>query len=500
MEGDIIRLLMEVRGREPLTPGKRVRDFQSRLQKIKNGEEAEFEGFLLLRKPPYAPDDALYYILSPLQPSDLQKASLHAFLVLRITENSRISGGIKSGAYVRASGVMDSYPYGTLRMLNVRELRGEDYSKYWLQYEDMALSRRELEELFMDTIYANYDFEKAFIYSLFASPVVVGSNRRWGEGVTFSTFKNQDRVVLSIWEAMKYITGLLPKELHLRKEKRWSLSDSHLDLDFTLYLPEVPVKYYSPFSKAVLRNEIPAPRWASRYFKSKSAVFLTPKKTEIRPNDPLAHLSEVPFILSDPVGYEKNRELEQLIPNVVVTIFRERARLSSIGMGDSMLQKFREKFEDWVIKNKKEYGEKFDALRLNGMVFEINTRFLLNTHLLGAMARFEGKLRKEILSDVLLINQEILDLWMNEIPADVLMRAVRNYERYISGDRRANMALSIFMDLESISSDGSVSREELHTALVKYGFRAEDAKRIIERLIREGYLYEPFAGKLRMIK
>ena len=500
MEEDILRVLKALKRREPLTPGKRVRDFQLRVQRVKNGEPAEFEGFLLLRKPPNAPDDAVYYILSPLQPSDLQKTSITSYLILRITEDSRISGNVRSGSYVRVLGFMDSYPYGTLRMLRVSELRSEDYSKYWLQYDEMALSKREFENLFMDTIYANYDFEKALLYSLFASPKIVGSNREWGEGVTFSAFKNRDRIVLSIWEAVKYITGLFPRELHLRKEKKWHFVDEYLDLDFVVYLPETPVRYYSPFSKAVLKNEIPAPKWAFRYFKSKNAVFLTPKKAKILPNDPLAYLSEVPFILNEPVGYERNRELEQLIPNVITTIFKERAKMASMSMGDRALQRFRKRFEGWIIRNKREYGEKFDALRLSGMIFETNTRFLLSTNLLGSMARFEGGLKRSIISDVLIINQEILDMWMNEIPPDILMKAVKNYERYISGDRRANIALSIFMDLEATSADGSVSREEFHNALVKYGFRENDAAKIIERLMREGYLYEPFAGKLRMIK
>ncbi|WP_456453617.1 hypothetical protein [Thermococcus sp.] len=500
MEEEILKLLTALRGRTPLTPEKRVRDFQLKVQRIKNGEPAELEGFLLLRKPPHAPDDAVYYILSPLQPSDLQKASTTSYLILRITENSRISGSVRSGSYVRVSGFMDSYPYGTLRMLNVAELRGGDYSEYWLQYDEIALSKKEFENLFMDTIYASYDFEKAFLYSLFASPRIVGSNRKWGEGVTFSTFKDRDRIVLSIWEAVKYITGLFPRELSLRKEKRWHFVDEHLDLDFVAYLPETPVRYYSPFSRTVLKNEIPAPKWAFRYFKSKDAVFLTPKKAKILPDDPLAYLSEVPFILNEPVGYEKNRELEQLIPNVIATIFKERAKMASMSLGDRELRIFRERFEDWIMKNRMEYGEKFDALRLSGMLFETNTRFLLSTHLLGSMARFEGGLRRSTISDVLIINQEILDTWMNEIPPDILMKAVKDYERYISGDRRANIALGIFMDLEATSADGSVSREEFHSALIRYGFKGGDAAKIIERLLREGYLYEPFAGRLRMIK
>ncbi|HIH73668.1 MAG TPA: hypothetical protein HA300_10060, partial [Thermococcaceae archaeon] len=56
------------------------------------------------------------------------------------------------------------------------------------------------------------------------------------------------------------------------------------------------------------------------------------------------------------------------------------------------------------------------------------------------------------------------------------------------------------MDLEATSIDGSVSREEFYKALVEYGFKPSYAEEIIERLIADGYLYEPFIGRLKMIK
>ena len=134
------------------------------------------------------------------------------------------------------------------------------------------------------------------------------------------------------------------------------------------------------------------------------------------------------------------------------------------------------------------------------MLFETNTRYLLSVHLLGAMARFEGKLKRGLINDVLLINQEILDTWMNELPPGTLMKLVEDYEKYISSDKRSNIALSIFMDLESVSKDGSVPVGEFIEALVSYGFKRSDAERTLARLISEGYLYEPYAGKLRLIR
>ncbi len=498
----MFKLLRFAGRREKLTPAKRVRDFQSKIQSSKNGELVEVQGFLLLRQPPYAPKDALYYILSPLSPSELKKAGLRAYLVLRITEKSNISAKFKSGEYVRVRGIVDGYPYGNLRMVHVASLESADYSDYWLEYEDMALSKKEFEDLFMKTIYANYDLEKAVIYSLFASPIIVGAKKNWGEGVTFSVFKNEQKIILSVWETVRYLYSLFPMELHLRKDNKDSFVDPELDLDFVLFNPNnTNLKYYVPYNKKILSKEIPAPNWAIEHFKNKNAVFLTPKRYSLlSPDDPLAYSSETPYILNEPIGYERNKELEELIPNVIITIFKEREKISSLSAGDEVMQKFRDRFERWIMKNRHEYGEKFDALMIKGMIFETNTRYLLSAHILGSIGRFEGKIDTGIIHDALLINQGILDLWMNELPEKVMLRAVETYERYISGDKRANTALSIFMDLEATSIDGTVSREEFYRALLEYGFKEAYAKEIIERLIAEGHLYEPFFGKLKMIK
>ncbi|ALM75242.1 hypothetical protein [Thermococcus barophilus] len=502
MEDYVFKLLRFAGRREKLTPAKRVRDFQSKIQNLKNGEPVEVQGFLLLRQPPYAPKDALYYILSPLSPSELKKAGLRAYLVLRITEKSKVNARFRSGEYVKVSGIIDSYPYGNLRMIHVESLESANYSDYWLEYEEMALSKRELEDLFMKTIYANYDLEKAVIYSLFASPIIVGTKKNWGEGVTFSVFKNEQKIILSVWETVRYLYSLFPMELHLRKDNKDSFVDPELDLDFVLFNPNnTNLKYYVPYNKKILSKEIPAPNWAVEYFENKNAVFLTPKRYSLlSPDDPLAYSSETPFILSEPIGYERNKELEELIPNVIITIFKEREKITSLSAGDEIMQKFRDRFERWIMKNRHEYGEKFDALMIKGMIFETNTRYLLSAHILGSIGRFKGKIDTGIIHDVLLINQEILDLWMNELPEKVILSAVETYERYISGDKRANTALNIFMDLEATSLDGTVSREEFYTALLEYGFKEAYAKEIIERLIAEGHLYEPFFGKLKMIK
>lgn len=498
----MFKLLRFAGRREKLTPAKRVRDFQSKIQNSKNGEPVEVQGFLLLRQPPYAPKDALYYILSPLSPSELKKAGLRAYLILRITENSKVNARFRSGEYVKVSGIIDSYPYGNLRMIHVESLESANYSDYWLEYEEMALSKKEFEDLFMKTIYANYDLEKAVIYSLFASPIIVGTKKNWGEGVTFSVFKNEQKIILSVWETVRYLYSLFPMELHLRKDNKDSFVDPELDLDFVLFNPNnTNLKYYVPYNKKILSKEIPAPNWAVEYFENKNAVFLTPKRYSLlSPDDPLAYSSETPFILSEPIGYERNKELEELIPNVIITIFKEREKIASLSAGDEIMQKFRDRFERWIMKNRHEYGEKFDALMIKGMIFETNTRYLLSAHILGSIGRFKGKIDTGIIHDVLLINQEILDLWMNELPEKVILSAVETYERYISGDKRANTALNIFMDLEATSLDGTVSREEFYTALLEYGFKEAYAKEIIERLIAEGHLYEPFFGKLKMIK
>ena len=501
MSEGVLELIRLARGPEPLTPAKRAREFQMMVQRARIGDEVELSGFLLMREPPNSPKDGLYYLLSPLSPSELKslpRDELRPYVVLKIEDASKVSGRLYSGSHVRVRGILTAYPWGTMRAIFVQELTGEDYSAHWLEFSDLALTKSEFESLFMDTVYANYDFEKALVYSLFASPAIVGSKLGWGEGVSLSAFKKEERIALSVWEAFRYLHSLLPWELRLKRDPWAEYVDPQLGLDFRIRDPnDSGISYYVPTSRTLLKKELPVPKWARPIFEGKEAVFLGAKGS-VTPNDPTARLSESPFILTEPVAYERNRELEELMPNVVATIFLERAKLGSLNVGE--LGAFRRKFESWLAKNRREYGEKFDALRLSGMVFETNTRYFLSVHLLGSMARFQGKLDKGLINDVLLINQEILDMWMNELPPGTLMKLVENYERYISSDKRSNIALSIFMDLESVSKDGSVSVREFLEALVEYGFKREDAEKTLARLIGEGYLYEPYAGRLRLVR
>lgn len=137
------------------------------------------------------------------------------------------------------------------------------------------------------------------------------------------------------------------------------------------------------------------------------------------------------------------------------------------------------------------------------MIFETNTRYLLSLRLLGSMARFEGKINTGIISDVINMNQEIVDMWINEIPEREMLKVLETYEKYVERDfrnKRLEMALRVFLDLEATSIDGFVSREEFYNALVEYGFKPSYAREVIESLIADGYLYEPVIGKLKMIK
>ncbi|MCA6214313.1 hypothetical protein GBV73_05440 [Thermococcus sp. 101 C5] len=485
-----------------ISPSKRARDFQRVIQSYKNGELIEVEGFLILRVPPNVPKDGVYYLLSPLSPSELSKSDIKPYVAIKVTEKSEINAELKSGQYVKIKGIIDAYPFGNMRLIHVISLQRANIEDYWLQYKELALTKEELEQLIDSTINADYELKKALLYSLFASPSVVSSKRHWGEGVTFSAFKNDTKIVNSLWEASRYLISLLPEELILRKGNAKPFVDDNLDLDFSFFLEGG--KYYSPSNKSLLKKDIPVAEWAREHFEKKQAVFLTPKVYKrISPEDPLAYTSETPFIVNEPIGWEKNRELEQLIPNLLATIFLEREKIPSLSPSDRMVEKFRERFERWIFRNAREYGEKFDALRLKGMIFETNTRYLLSLRLLGSMARFEGKINTGIISDVINMNQEIVDMWINEIPEREMLKVLETYEKYVERDfrnKRLEMALRVFLDLEATSIDGFVSREEFYNALVEYGFKPSYAREVIESLIADGYLYEPVIGKLKMIK
>ncbi|WP_456420893.1 hypothetical protein [Thermococcus sp.] len=492
---DLLALLIEER-KKPLTPEVRVRNF---LREIggKNGDEIEVEGFLLLRQPPNSPRDAVYYILSPISPEEMKKSSLRAYLVLRIDEASSIRGGIYSGAYVRVRGVLDAYPYGNLRLLHVLELREVPYDNHWLRYEAYSLSRKEFENLISNTIYANYETERAIIYTLLSAPTVIGVEG-WGEGVTFSAFRGEsERPVLALWEALKYIYSLLPPELRLVKDRWGDFNDEFLNLDFRFVRPRAELAYYVPRAKNILKRSSPVPKWAEKYFREKRAGFLSPRLV-MKPEDGMATLGEAPLVITDEVAYERNRELEELTPNVIVTVMATRKKVGALNL--AKMSDYRYRFERFLLRNRNEYGELFDALTLSGKIFNVGIRYKLGARLLGAMGRFEGKVTRSLINDLIGLYQEITDTWINELPDREKLRLLREYERYIENSRIAEISVRIFEDLEATSLDGAVTREEFLKALVEAGFNREHAERTLEKLLREGYVYEPFPGKLKLVR
>ncbi len=481
--------------RHPLNPSLRARDFIRKVQSTRIGDYAELTGFLIMRKPPMAPQDAIYYLLSPLSPSDFGRSDIKPYVVLRIDQNTKIKGRIRSGDHVRVWGFMDSYPLGTIRMIHTVEMEGRDYSLYWEDYRDMALSREEIEELLRGTIYANRQLEDSIVYSLFGSPFSPLFSG-WGEGVSVSAVKDSESAVRSLWMGLRYIIRILPDELVLRRNRKIELADEELDMDFILRFPESPVKYYVPGSLKLLKGR-EIPKWLEGKFTGKRAVFLTPRFGKPDPLSVLSSMSEAPFLLYESVGFEKNREMEELAGNLIVSIFLHRSKVETLS--PESLELYRMKFEDWLHREHVEYGEKFDALRVSGRIFDTGMRMKLGLRLFGAMARLEGRERRSFISRVLSINTELVDLWINELPASVMMKLIKDYEKYVSGDRRANEALRIFMDMSSTREEGEVTREEFLTALIRYGFKRRDAEETIDRLLGAGYLYEPFPGKLRLV-
>jgi hypothetical protein len=493
--------LLRLERKPALTPEKRVKDFIKVIQRTKNGEEIRVRGFIILRKPPNAPRDGIYYLLSPIAPSELRKyRGPRSYLVLEISETTRLDGKIQPGEYVEAEGILNAYPFGTLRLLHARRISPADYSEYWKDYRSLALSKSELEGIISDTIYASYELERAVIYSLLTSPFVVGAE--WLDGFTLSGFKGTEgskNVPLSLWEVMKYIHSLLPWEVQLRRD-RWAEieDDGLLGIDFRFTRPsKAGPLYYVPHNKTLIGSKTPVPKWALKTFERKEATFLTPR-AGIKPEDEAALLAETPFVLIEPVSYERNRELEELTPNIMITVMLAREKLGMLNPWE--LQEYRQKFEAFLANNRREYGELFDALTLSGKVFNANLRYRLGARLLGSMARLEGKLSKSLITDLIGIYQELTDLWVNELPEREKLRLVKEYERYVGSDRLASRALRIFTDLEATRKDGTVEREEFIRALVEYGINRGKAEEIVDSLLREGYLYEPFPGKLRLIR
>ncbi|NJE47823.1 hypothetical protein E3E35_10550 [Thermococcus sp. GR7] len=511
MEKEILELLRLERMREPLSPSRRVREFQTRLQRIKNGEETEVAGFLLARKPPHAPMDAAYYLLSPLSPSELaglEKDEFRTYLIVRATENTKVSGEVRPGSYVLVRGVMDAYPLGNLRMIHASSIEGKDYSDYWKDYREFALSRREVVELFERTIYVRDDMRKALIYSLYGVPYILwGSGvSQWGEGFEYTVYKHRENMgLLALWKALKYLQSSLPWELRLGKETSLEIIDPMLDIDFRTRNPNrSDMKYYTPPSK---RGLVRIPKWTEKYLMNKRAIGLLPQDVEADPTDALAKISETPFVLmpwEEKPYFEENREFRQLIPNLLVTIFINRERFRS--MSHDELGRLREEHLKWRRWGREEYSETFGKLTTPSGVFHLGMRFYLDARLFGAITRFYGKITDKAVKDVREIDDTILNEWnvvLDEIirkRPEVIMKLEKEYEHYIPHDVRAQKALQIFHDLASTSPNGEVTREEFLREMMRGGFNERDALDMIERFIATGYIYEPFPGKLRLVR
>ncbi len=505
MEEEIMKLLNLAGVREPLTSVRRIREFQRTLQRVKNGEDVRVSGFLIGRKPPYAPADALYCLLSPVPPSELiglSEKEPRAYLVLKITERTELRGEVKPGRYVAVEGILDAYRWGNLRMMHSMSIEGRDYSEYWFEYKNAALSRDEVENLLSQTLYIGAEMQRALTYALYGTPVVLGAPGNWREGVEFAVYRYKaENELLGLWTALKYLHSLIPWELRLRRERFIEGVDPFLDLDMRLGNPNSNgLRYFVPYSKRGLRG---IPKWASRELMYKRAVGLLPENRNADPTEMIARVSEAPFVLvpwEEKPYYERNREMEELIPNLVAAIFLGRSRVNSMNPGT--LEDFRRKFIRWQEEKRGEYGKNFEALISPSGLMNPSLRYHLSVRLFGSAARFEGGPKRSISRDILRINDAVVNDWMTVLRnrPDVAMRLLKEYERYIPRDVRANRALRMFNDLASTSPRGEVTREEFLTALLDAGFSRADAGEIIERFIAAGYVYEPFPGRLRLVK
>ncbi|WP_226996550.1 hypothetical protein [Thermococcus sp. 5-4] len=502
MEGEILELLRLERMREPLSPGRRLREFQMKIQRLKNGDEIEVAGFLLGRKPPNAPADAAYYLLSPLSPSELsslRRGDFRTYLVIRATERTEFSGRIKPGSYVLVRGIIDAYPWGNLRMVSAARIEGRDYSEYWKDYREFALSRREVLDLFERTVYLRDDMRKALIYSIYGVPYIPGEE--WGEGFEFTVFKyREDSGLLALWKALKYFHSSLPWEVRLTRKRVLEVDDPLLGLDFRLGNPNgSDMRYYTPPTK---RGTISLPKWVTERILSKRAIGLLPKNVEADPLDRMARMSETPFVLvpsEEKPYFEENREFLQLIPNLLVTIFIQRERLGSLDREKT--RAVEEEFLRWLRESREDYGDPFRALTAPSGPMNIRLRAELGKRVFGSIVRFNGRVTKRAAREVKLINEAIVNDWMvvlKDHPSEMI-KLLREYQMYVPGTLKARRALEILHDLASVSPSNEVTREDFIQELVRDGFSGEDAAELLERFIAAGYVYEPFPGKLRLI-
>ncbi|WP_297090313.1 hypothetical protein [Thermococcus sp.] len=502
MMEELIELLGLERTREPLSPGKRLREFQIRIQRLKNGEEIEIAGFLLGRRPPHAPADALYYMLSPLSPSELSslgRETFRTYLVIRATEKTAISGRAKPGSYVLVRGVIDAYPWGSLRMVHASSIEGQDYSEYWKDYREFALSRQEVLDLFERTVYLRDDMRKALIYSIYGVPYIPGEE--WGEGFEFTVFKYRENSgLLALWKALKYFYSSLPWEVRLTRKRVLEIDDPFLGIDFRLGNPNgSDMVYYTPPTK---RGTVSLPKWVAERILNKRAIGLLPKNVDANPLNRMARISETPFVLlpsEEKPYFEENREFLQLIPNLLVTIFTQREKLGSLDWEKARVVE--EEFLKWLRESRDDYGDPFRALTAPSGPMNIRLKVELGKRLFGSIVRFNGRATKRAARDVKLINEAIVNDWMvvlRDHPSEMI-KLLKEYRMYVPGTLKAQRALEILHDLASVSPSNEVTREDFVREMVRDGFSEREASELLERFIAAGYVYEPFPGKLRLI-
>jgi len=487
-----------------LTPEGRARDFLMELRDLRISEETELRGFLLMRRPPNAPDDGVYYILSGLPPSELNSTRLKPYLIVKITEKTRLKGRIHSGAYTEVRGTIWPYPWGTIKMIDALEMRVCDYSDYWLEYRNFALSPREVQSLIEDTVYAERSFQRGILYSLYGSAPLLESVRGWGEGSEFSVFgeKGKERGVKDLWRVVRSIFLSLPAEVRLRKGKRSAVEDDFLGLDFTVFNPlQGDIRYYVP------GNPLRPSKWALSLVSRKKAIGLLPLPEKADVTSELPKDAETPLVFipeEDERPYlERSDELRELAPNLMATIFLERERIGGISAFHGEGEKFKKRFERWLEKKRSEYGWKFDLLTIPGSVLDLNRRYELSFRLLGSAGRFRGRVDVGTMKEVMELNEEIVNDWMvilEETPQSELQRLLERYRGYMPSDRRAAKALETLRDLAAASASGEVPVEAFRAELMGRGFSAEWAERVIKALISEGYAYEPVAGILKLVR
>ena len=487
-----------------LTSERRARDFLMMLRELRTGEEAELHGFILLRRPPNAPDNGVYYVLSGLPPSELKSTRLKPYLVVKITEKTRLEGRIRSGAYTEVRGVVQPYPWGTIKMIEALKIRVRDYGAYWLEYRNFALTSKEVQSLIEDTVYAERSFQRGILYSLYGSAPLLESVTGWGEGSEFSVFgeRGKESGIKDLWRVARSILLSLPEEVRLKKGKRSAVEDDFLGLDFTVFNPlQGDMRYYVP------GNPVRPSKWALSLVSSKKAIGLLPLPEKADVTSELPKNAETPLVFipeEDERPYlERSDELRELAPNLMATVFLERKRVGVISAFRGEGERFRRRFERWLERKRSEYGWKFDLLTIPGSVLDLNRRYELSFRLLGSAGRFRDGVDSGAVREVVDLNEEIVNDWMvvlEETPQSELQRLLDRYRGYVPSDRRAAKALEVLRDLAATSASGEVTVEAFRMELLRRGFSPEWAERTIKALISEGYAYEPVVGILKLVR